>query len=138
MPSAAPRPCTYPGCGVLVRDGSGRCDKHKRVERQQLDERRGSAHERGYTSAWQRARAGFLAKHPLCKACEDVGRVEAANVVDHIVPHRLKDAVDSGEESRIELARALFWDRDNWQPLCKPCHDRKTATEDSQFVRRRS
>lgn len=25
---------------------------------------------------------------------------------------------------------ALFWDEANWQPLCKPCHDQKTARED--------
>ena len=24
----------------------------------------------------------------------------------------------------------IFWDRSNWQPLCKKCHDRKTMTED--------
>lgn len=119
-----------------MRDGSGRCDKHKRVERQQLDDRRGTAHERGYTSAWQRARAAYLAKHPLCKACSDEGRPESAVVVDHVVPHRLKDAVDSGDDARIAKAKALFWDRDNWQPLCKPHHDRKTATEDSGFARR--
>ena len=28
MPSAAPRPCSHPGCGGLVRDGTGRCPKH--------------------------------------------------------------------------------------------------------------
>lgn len=121
----------------MVRDGSGRCEKHRRVERQQLDERRGTAHERGYTSAWQRAREAFLLKHPLCKAHEIAGRVEAASVVDHIKPPRLKDALDSGDQERIAQAKALFWDRGNWQPLCKPCHDRKTATEDSGFARRR-
>lgn len=121
MPSAAPRPCTYPACGVLVRDGSGRCEKHKRVEAKQLDQRRGTAHERGYTSAWQRARLGWLAKHPLCKLHHDKGEIVAATVVDHIIPHK-------GDKS-------LFWDRKNWQSLCKPCHDRKTATEDSAFAR---
>lgn len=121
-----------------MRDGSGRCDKHKRVERQQLDERRGTAHERGYTSAWQRARESFLAKHPLCRKHNDDGRIEAATVVDHIKPPRLKDAIDSGDQARIAKARALFWDRTNWQPLCKPCHDHKTATEDSAFARRRT
>lgn len=45
----------------------------------------------------------------------------AATVVDHIIPHK-------GDQY-------LFWDRSNWQPLCKLCHDRKTATEDSQFTR---
>lgn len=122
MPSAAPRPCTYPGCGALVRDGSGRCDKHRRVEQRQSDERRGSAHQRGYTSAWQRARDGYLRAHPLCVRCEGAGLVEAATVVDHIKPHR-------GD-------KVLFWDRNNWQSLCKACHDRKTATEDGGFGRR--
>ena len=25
----------------------------------------------------------------------------------------------------------LFWDKSNWQALCKKCHDRKTGREDS-------
>lgn len=121
MPQAAPRPCTYPGCGLLVRDGSGRCTAHKHVERKALDARRGTAHERGYTGAWQKARAGFLKSHPLCKTHADKGEVVAALVVDHIVPHK-------GD-------RIIFWDHDNWQPLCKPCHDSKTAREDGGFGR---
>ena len=36
--------------------------------------------------------------------------------LDHIIPHR-------GD-------RRLFWDRNNWQALCKSCHDSKTMTED--------
>jgi len=137
MAQAAPRPCTYPGCGVLVRDGSGRCERHKAVERKQRDAERGSAHERGYTSAWQKARAAYLRKHPLCRAHERDGEIVPATVVDHVVPHRLKEAIDSGDKYRIERSKALFWDSDNWQPLCKTCHDRKTATEDSAFARPR-
>ncbi|MFN7881901.1 MAG: HNH endonuclease signature motif containing protein [bacterium] len=120
MPASAPRPCTYPGCGVLVQ-GGGRCDAHKRIEAKQLDQRRGTSHERGYTSAWQKARAAWLARHPLCKRCESAGQIVAATVVDHIIPHR-------GDKQR-------FWDSTNWQSLCKTCHDRKTATEDSTFAR---
>lgn len=137
MPFAAPRPCTHPGCSTLVRDGSGRCEKHKRVERQQLDERRGTAHERGYTSAWQKARAAYLKRHPLCAEHAKTHHVVAATVVDHKVPHRLKAAMDGGDTDLIAKAKALFWDSENWQPLCKTCHDRKTATEDSAFARRR-
>lgn len=48
--------------------------------------------------------------------CERDGRVTAANVVDHIIPHR-------GDQ-------ALFWDTDNWQPLCKPHHDRDKARQE--------
>ena len=43
------------------------------------------------------------------------GRVVAATVVDHVVPHR-------GDPE-------LFWDETNWPPACKPCHDAKTARE---------
>jgi 5-methylcytosine-specific restriction protein A len=40
-------------------------------------------------------------------------------VVDHIIPHR-------GDQ-------ALFWDEENWQPLCLVCHNAKTAREDGGF-----
>jgi 5-methylcytosine-specific restriction protein A len=46
-----------------------------------------------------------------------------ATVVDHIVPHR-------GNQK-------LFWDRKNWQSLCKTHHDRKTAQE-SGFTSRKA
>lgn len=65
----------------------------------------------------------FLRAHPLCVRHEARGETVAASVVDHIVPHR-------GD-------KALFWQRDNWQPLCKQCHDIKTATEDGGFGHRR-
>lgn len=122
MPAAAPRPCSYPSCGRLVRDGTSRCDEHKGAERRESDARRGSASARGYGAAWQRARLGFLRSHPLCVRCERLDLVVEATVVDHIKPHRND--------------KALFWDHDNWQPLCKPCHDVKTATEDGGFGRR--
>lgn len=73
--------------------------------------------ERGYGGKWQRARLAYLAKHPLCRLCEAQGRVTAATVVDHILPHR-GDMV-------------LFWaSTTNWQPLCKSCHSIKTASEE--------
>lgn len=71
---------------------------------------RESAHKRGYTSKWQKARATFLREHPLCAMHQALGRLVPASVVDHITPHR-GDSV-------------LFWDSGNWQALCKPCHDR--------------
>jgi 5-methylcytosine-specific restriction protein A len=47
-------------------------------------------------------------------------RVVAAADLDHIIPHK-------GDMT-------LFWDPTNWQGLCKGCHSRKTATEDSSFA----
>ena len=118
MAMAAPRPCTWPGCPAV---GAGsRCVKHTR----QADRQRGTARERGYSAAWERARAGYLRSHPLCQ-CPDCGegtlRLMPASVVDHKVPHK-------GDT-------ALFWDRDNWQAMSKACHDRKTSREDGGFGR---
>lgn len=42
--------------------------------------------------------------------CQAEGRVTAASVVDHVIAHK-------GDQ-------ALFWDRENWQPICAPCHNR--------------
>jgi 5-methylcytosine-specific restriction protein A len=50
-----------------------------------------------------------LKKHPLCAMCEKQGRTKAAVLVDHIKPHK-------GDSQ-------LFWDKSNWQSLCKHCHD---------------
>lgn len=78
--------------------------------------------ERGYGHRWQEARRSYLRANPLCAMCNAEGRVEAAAVVDHIVPHR-------GD-------MAIFWDQDNWQSLCKRHHDSdKAAMERSGRVR---
>lgn len=141
MPQAAPRPCTYPGCGVLVRDGTGRCEKHTRAEAKQLDQQRGTSTQRGYGYKWQQARDAFLHEHPLCECPEcDAGRLQvtAATVVDHKEPHRLDQALASGDAAAITKAQHLFWDRKNWQAMSKPHHDKKTATEDSSFARHKS
>lgn len=74
--------------------------------------RRESSANRGYDSRWQRARAAWLAEHPLCVACWQAGQTTAATVVDHVIPHR-------GD-------KRLFWNPTNWQSLCKTCHDAKT------------
>lgn len=69
-----------------------------------------------YGSRWERARKIFLASHPLCRMCERRCRVTAATVVDHRDPHR-------GDFD-------LFWNQDNWQALCQPCHDRHKQSQE--------
>jgi len=50
---------------------------------------------------------------PILSGCHAAGRVTAATVVDHVVPHR-GDPV-------------LMWDEiGNWQSLCTDCHGAKT------------
>lgn len=83
-------------------------------------ERRGSSAKRGYGSRWQKARATFLREHPLCRMHMELGRVVPATVVDHIDPHR-------GDQSK-------FWDKGNWQPLCKLCHDAAKQRQEKSGV----
>lgn len=70
---------------------------------------RGKTAARGYGGRWQRERLAYLRQYPLCIMCQANGRVTAASIVDHIIPHK-GDPV-------------LMWDWNNWQPLCKPHHD---------------
>jgi 5-methylcytosine-specific restriction protein A len=119
MPWKPACPCHWPGCRELV---LGRyCEAHEGEVRRQADQQRGSAAARGYGRKWQAARADFIRRNPVCVACAGRGLVAAAEVVDHVVPHR-------GDQR-------LFWSRSNWQALCKPCHDVKTAREDGGFGR---
>jgi 5-methylcytosine-specific restriction protein A len=86
-----------------------------------------SARQRGYTSAWDKARSAFLAQpeNQFCCKCQEHGLLNPGTmrmdgslqtnrrrlhlVVDHIIPHK-------GDQR-------LFWDRSNWQPLCPDHHD---------------
>lgn len=110
MPTTPKRPCRYPGCSDLCETGVF-CKDHAMYA---TDHVRGNARERGYDTHWRRARGLFLRQNPLCVECQRNGKLTPATVVDHIVPHR-------GD-------KALFWDKQNWQPLCKSCHDRKTGS----------
>lgn len=72
--------------------------------------------ERGYGARWQKVRATFLASHPLCAMCAAQGFIVVATVVDHIVPHM-------GNQT-------LFWDENNWQPLCASHHSSDKQREE--------
>lgn len=117
MPVAAKGICPHPGCGKAT--ARGRCPEHAAQLARELEARRESSTRRGYGRRWRAARAAFLREHPLCRACEEKGLIVASTEVDHVVPHK-------GD-------RVLFWDRSNWQALCKTCHAAKTAREDGRW-----
>lgn len=102
------RPCKHSGCPELTRDKTGCCETH----RHDKEKRRGTARERGYTRDWERESKDHLRKHPLCVECEKQSLYKPATVVDHKIPHR-------GNQR-------LFWDKGNWQSMCKKHHDQKT------------
>lgn len=110
MPTKPKHPCASPGCPNLTVNKY--CDEHQALRRQEKRRPENDI----YNRRWRRASKLFLTQHPLCAECERHGKLTPATVVDHIVPHR-------GDQER-------FWDTANWQALCKPCHDKKTLTED--------
>lgn len=117
------KPCCAPGCGELVR-GARYCAKHMhltKVETKRHDERRESSTKRGYGYKWQKARAAYLAAHPLCEHClkEQPPRYTPATELDHSIPHK-------GDMQ-------LFWKSELWQGLCAHHHSLKTAKEDGGF-----
>lgn len=121
IPQKPSRPCRYPGCPALTSHRSGYCEKHLKLTMSQYDQERGSSAQRGYDYRWQRYREVYLVEHPLCVLCakKDPPIVKAANIVDHIIPHK-------GDYN-------FFWDPKNHQPLCEECHNIKSASEDGGF-----
>lgn len=106
------RVCSVAGCPTIF-DGSlgTRCPAHQRT----ADRSRGTAAQRGYNSRGHRMfRSAVLERDPICVACE----AAQSTVADHY------------PRSRKEL-EALHLDPDDprfGRGLCKPCHDRETAT----------
>ena len=113
---SAPKPCNKPGCGVLVRDGSARCDKHKPPPWT----KKPTATKRITGRKLQAMRTELLKAQPLCAECERQGRVRLATQRDHIKP----------------LAEGGADDGDNVQGLCEPCHDAKSLQERLRALRR--
>jgi 5-methylcytosine-specific restriction endonuclease McrA len=112
MPYSAP---SIRFCGCIVPRGK-QCQhgiERERERKARADAQRPTARQRGYDGKWEKARAGFLAKHPRCFRCG-----QPATVVHHSIPHR-------GD-------RALFWRTDLWRPACKPCHDGVLQSEEKR------
>jgi 5-methylcytosine-specific restriction protein A len=69
---------------------------------------------------WKRVRREYLTDHPLCHHCQARGILKPAEHVDHIVP------ITKGGE---------WFDEDNLQGLCHPCHSVKTLGDKGHVVR---
>lgn len=97
------------------------CTKHQRAAPGSFaDERRGSRHDRGYGSKWDRIRERILQRDAgLCQQCLREGRIhhvagkKFAAHVDHIKP---KSQGGSDDDSNLET-------------LCRSCHQDKTDRE---------
>ncbi len=119
MPYRPASPCSRSGCPQrAVRRGL--CERHAAEAaaryREQHADARPSAAARGYDQHWRRIRAQFLRKHPVCVDCG-----QPASEVDH----------------NTSLAQGGTNEWSNLRARCKPCHSRKTATQDGGFGNRR-
>lgn len=120
MPRRPKKPCKYPGCPELTEGNY--CEAHQKEMGNETRQRDRPYKHLYKTKHWQQLRQQVLNHQPLCVACLKAKRITPATVVDHIKPHK-------GDEK-------LFYDMNNLQPLCKSCHDRKTAKEDGRWKRR--
>jgi 5-methylcytosine-specific restriction protein A len=116
----AKHPCRQPGCPNLTAEKYCQMHSHLQIketktQRARADAKRNPNVRDLYDARWARYSMRFRRQHPLCAICEREGRLTATEVTDHIIPHR-GDYV-------------LFWDPNNHQPACKPCHDSKTQSE---------
>jgi 5-methylcytosine-specific restriction protein A len=115
MPKAAPRPCTRPGCGLLIAPGAV-CPKHPTRDGSFSDRSRGTRHERGYGAEWDVTRAAIMKRDAgLCQPCLQATpeRVTRAYAVDHIV-----NKAEGGTD-----------DESNLRAICRACHKAKTQEE---------
>lgn len=103
--------CSSPGCGNLTK--REKCP----ICRKRAEARRGTPAARGYNAAWRRIRIAFLAAHPYCvtDGCNGI-----ATEVDHIRP----------------LSQGGTNDWSNLRAMCKRCHSRRTAKDQSRLGKR--
>ncbi|NBI08636.1 HNH endonuclease [Colidextribacter sp. OB.20] len=113
------RPCRYPGCGALTRNGW--CSAHKP---KQAARRESVAWHNWYgLSIWTDGlRPAQLLREPFCRECARRGFRVRATDVDHVQDHKGN--------------WALFIDEGNLESLCHSCHSRKTMQE--QWKKRRA
>ena len=109
-----PRPkCKDESCRERSLKGSSYCDSHRK-EKFKADQKTYSTEPFYQTRTWKRIRLRQLSKFPLCKSCEDRGRVTGASVADHIKP------IKNGGNK---------FDSSNLQSLCTTCHNSKRGLE---------
>lgn len=112
--------CIYPWCNATT---YGRyCERHK-DDGDKKDKRDAKASRVTpinpiyQTKQWRILSKYIIARDPICKICNRAASREA----DHKTP----------------MARGGDpWDENNLQGVCKPCHSRKTATEDGRWARK--
>lgn len=120
MPVRAPKPCAQPACPTLIAASQRYCVDHQRkvwagqAQARREDPERHALDRQYRSTRWRKYATWFVRHHPLCAECERQGETTASSLVDHIVP---------------TVSGGAFWEPDNHQALCDPCHRVKSAPE---------
>lgn len=102
-----------------MRDGTGRCPAHKVRAGTFADRGRGTRHERGYGTEWDKSRERVMRRDAgVCQPCLRHGAVHVGHHVDH----------------RIPRARGGTDDDANLQCICRAAHRAKTDAEKHGLV----
>lgn len=118
MPQKPPRVCAKSGCSALTTNTY--CETHRDYSRRKWDERRNKELRKLYSTVrWYTTRRLIFERDPVCVKCH---RMPSA-ICDHAIPAVKWVALGND-----------FFDMSNLAGMCKPCHDSKTATEDSTFA----
>jgi 5-methylcytosine-specific restriction endonuclease McrA len=119
MPTRPPRLAAC--CGKIIPAAELCACQRKRAQERKArhDAHRPSAGARGYGGKWQREREAFLKVNRVCKRCG-----ASATIVHHRIPHRGNPRI--------------FWNRTDWIPVCKPCHDGPLQAVEKQRAARRN
>ena len=118
MPNRPKKPCKgkYGTCPNLVDANKRYCSscqpgevKKEKARTRQYDKQRGTTAQRGYDSRWNRVRALYIKRNPICENCINEGRTNKAEEVHHIIP--------------IKQGGAKY-SFDNLMSLCRTCHNK--------------
>jgi len=107
MPYKAKKPCRFSGCPKLT--NGLYCDEHRKAKNAAYNRyKRDKKSNARYGRRWKSLRDEYLKHNPLCRKCEELGVMTAAELAHHIVA-----LADGGTDSY-----------DNLMPLCAACHSK--------------
>lgn len=122
MPDRIPHPCSKCRVAITHARMCDDCTRETNTRYEALRRERDAEILKLYKSArFQKERAVFLQKNPICNDCKKAIAIH----LDH------KTAIKKGTTTRAR--QILFWDKKNWQGLCVPCHSSKSAKEGSRW-----
>ncbi|MCP3927266.1 MAG: HNH endonuclease [Desulfobacterales bacterium] len=116
MPKAPKKPCYRCKRSLTQEKYCEKCKPKAKVQEKKRYSKDPKVKKWLNSARYKNERKQFLIENPYC--CSE-GCTKLSNILDHRIPHK-------GDYD-------LFWDKSNWDPKCKSCHDRKTASKDGGF-----